>query len=277
ARRCAHRRPASVERTRVSIGILRHPFGRPLRRADLPHQVIAKKYALPVFASDALSSVAYATEEILKVLALAGLAYFSDSLWIAGIITLMLVVLLFSYRQTIFAYPNGGGAYIVARDNLGEGVAQVAGCALLIDYVLTVSVSVAAGVANFASGVHQFLPGVPNWNALTRTLVSLGVLCLMWYVNKRGVKESGRAFAVPTYFFLASTFLVLIVGFTRYLSGNLAQVDPKSVGDIVQADRLLGIFLLLRAFASGSTAVTGVEAISNGITAFKEPKSRNAA
>ncbi len=254
-----------------------HPFGRPLRRADLPHQVIAKKYALPVFASDALSSVAYATEEILKVLALAGLAYFSDSIWIAGIITVMLVVLLFSYRQTIFAYPNGGGAYIVARDNLGEGVAQVAGCALLIDYVLTVSVSIASGVANFASGVHQFFPGVPNWNALTRTLVSLGVLGFMWYVNKRGVKESGRAFAVPTYFFLASIFVMLGVGFAKYLSGNLHSVDAQSVSDIVRADRSLTIFLLLRAFASGSTAVTGVEAISNGITAFKEPKSKNAA
>ncbi len=261
----------------MTTRILRHPFGRPLRRADLPHQVIAKKYALPVFASDALSSVAYATEEILKVLALAGLAYFSDSIWIAGIITLMLVVLLFSYRQTIFAYPNGGGAYIVARDNLGEGIAQVAGCSLLIDYVLTVSVSIAAGVANFASGVHQFFPGVPNWGAPARTIVSLGVLAFMWYVNKRGVKESGRAFAVPTYFFLASIFVMLAVGFTKYLSGNLHSVDPKSVSDIIQVDRSLTIFLLLRAFASGSTAVTGVEAISNGITAFKEPRSKNAA
>src|SRR5579859_4967541 len=159
----------------------RHPFGRPLRRADLPHQVLAKKYALPVFASDALSSVAYATEEILKVLALAGVAYFSDSIWIAGIVTVLLVVLLFSYRQTIFAYPNGGGAYIVARDNLGEGIAQVAGCALLIDYVLTVSVSIASGVANFASGLHQFVPSIPNFDATASVLASLLVLTLMWY------------------------------------------------------------------------------------------------
>ncbi|HLZ69904.1 MAG TPA: APC family permease [Dehalococcoidia bacterium] len=255
----------------------RHPFGRPLRRADLPHQVLAKKYALPVFASDALSSVAYATEEILKVLALAGVAYFSDSIWIAGIITVLLVVLLFSYRQTIFAYPNGGGAYIVARDNLGEGIAQVAGCALLIDYVLTVSVSVAAGVANFASGVHQFFPGAPAWDAPARTVVSLVVLCFMWYMNKRGVKESGRAFAVPTYFFLASMFAMLGAGFVKYLTGTLHSVDPGTVSGIVKADRSLTLFLLLRAFASGSAAVTGVEAISNGITAFKEPKSRNAA
>ncbi len=252
-----------------------HPFGRPLRRTDLPHQVIAKKYALPVFASDALSSVAYATEEILKVLALAGVAYFSRSIWIAALITLMLTVLLFSYRQTIFAYPNGGGAYIVARDNLGEGIAQVAGCALLIDYVLTVSVSIAAGVANFASGVHQFFPSAPDWNSYARTVVSLVVLFMMWYVNKRGVRESGRAFALPTYFFLAATFLMLGVGFTKYLTGNLGHV--QAVSDVVQGGRTLTLFLLLRAFASGSTAVTGVEAISNGITAFKEPKSRNAA
>src|SRR5579884_3763661 len=242
----------------MTARLLRQPFGRPLRRVDLPHQVLAKKYALPVFASDALSSVAYATEEILKVLALAGVAYFTDSLWIAGIITLMLVVLLLSYRQTIFAYPNGGGAYIVARDNLGEGIAQVAGCALLIDYVLTVSVSIASGVANFASGVHQFLPNVPDFNDLARTVVSLAVLFLMWYVNKRGVKESGRAFAVPTYFFLASMFVMLGVGFVKYLTGNLNSVDPQTVGSIIQGGKALTLFLLLRAFASGSTAVTGV-------------------
>jgi amino acid transporter len=253
----------------------RHPFGRPLRRQDLPHQVVPKKFALPLFSSDALSSVAYATEEILKVLALAGVAYFSDSIWIAGLITLMIVVLLISYRQTIFAYPNGGGAYIVARDNLGEAVAQVAGCALLIDYILTVSVSIASGVANFASGVHQFLPSIPDFSSLARVVASLLVLGLMWYVNKRGVRESGKAFAVPTYFFLASIFVMLGVGFTKYLTGNLSHV--QQVGDVVHSTQALTLFLLLRAFASGSTAVTGVEAISNGITAFQEPKSRNAA
>src|SRR6185436_20366576 len=150
--------------------LLRSPFGRPLRRQDLPHQVLPKRFALPVFASDALSSVAYATEEILKVLALAGVAYFTRSIWIAGVIVLMLTVLLFSYRQTIMAYPNGGGAYIVARDNLGEGMAQLAGAALLIDYILTVSVSVASGVANFSSGLHQFVPRVPNFDATASVL-----------------------------------------------------------------------------------------------------------
>ena len=259
----------------MSARVPRHPFGRPLRRQDLPHQVVPKKFALPLFSSDALSSVAYATEEILKVLALAGVAYFSDSIWIAGLITLMILILLTSYRQTIFAYPNGGGAYIVARDNLGEAVAQVAGCALLIDYILTVSVSIASGVANFASGVHQFLPSIPDFNSLARVVVSLVVLAGMWYVNKRGVRESGKAFAVPTYFFLASIFVMLGVGFAKYLTGNLSHV--QQVSDVVHSTQALTLFLLLRAFASGSTAVTGVEAISNGITAFEEPKSHNAA
>jgi amino acid transporter len=259
----------------MTLSVLRHPFGRPLRRDELPHQTVRKLYALPLFSSDALSSVAYATEQILKVLALAGVAYFGLSMWIAGVITLMLVILLISYRQTIFAYPNGGGAYIVARDNLGEGIAQVAGCALLIDYILTVSVSISSGVANFASGVHQFFPVVPNFNDAARVLVSLTALFLMWYVNKRGVKESGRTFAVPTYFFLGSMFLMLGVGFVRYLTGTLPHVDQ--VEDVVHSTQALTLFLLLRAFASGSTAVTGVEAISNGITAFEPPKSRNAA
>jgi amino acid transporter len=259
----------------MTLGVFRHPFGRPLRRDELPHQTVRKLYALPLFSSDALSSVAYATEQILKVLALAGVAYFGLSMWIASVITVMLVVLLISYRQTIFAYPNGGGAYIVARDNLGESIAQVAGCALLIDYILTVSVSISSGVANFASGVHQFFPVVPNFNDAARVIVSLIALFVMWYINKRGVKESGRAFAVPTYFFLASMFLMLGVGFVRYLTGTLPQVDQ--VEDVVHGTQALTLFLVLRAFASGSTAVTGVEAISNGIPAFEPPKSRNAA
>src|SRR5579883_2547290 len=153
-----HMRRGGMAEVRLKIPLVRHPFGRRLRRADLQHQVIAKKYALPLFASDALSSVAYATEEIIKVLALAGTVYFGDAMWIAAIIVLMLTVLLLSYRQTIFSYPGGGGAYIVARDNLGESIAQVAGAALLIDYTLTVAVSVADGVANFASGIDQFFP-----------------------------------------------------------------------------------------------------------------------
>ncbi len=259
----------------VIADVLRQPFGRPLRRRELPHQVLAKKFALPVFASDALSSAAYATEEILKVLALAGAAYFFHSIWLSLLITGMLVVLLLSYRQTIFAYPNGGGAYIVARDNIGEGVAQLAGAALLIDYILTVSVSIAAGVANFASGVHQFMHAIPDFNPNARVIASVVVLLAMWYVNKRGVRESGRVFAVPTYFFLGATLLMLAVGFAKASTGNLH--DVQGVNDIIRGGQSLTIFLILRAFASGSVAATGVEAISNGITAFEEPKSKNAA
>ena len=259
----------------IAFDVIRRPFGRPLRRRELPHQTLAKKYALPVFASDALSSVAYATEEILLVLALAGAAYFYLSLWISLLITGMLLVLLLSYRQTIFAYPNGGGAYIVARDNIGEGVAQVAGAALLVDYILTVSVSIAAGVANFSSGLHQFLPSIPESTAAERVIGCVIVLFGMWYVNKRGVKESGRAFAAPTYFFLTATLLMLVVGLAKATTGHLH--DVQGVGDTIQGGQSLTLFLVLRAFASGSTAATGVEAISNGITAFEEPKSRNAA
>jgi amino acid transporter len=259
----------------MSVRLFRHPFGRPLRRAELGHQVIPKKFALPIFASDALSSVAYATEQILKVLALAGTVYFSDAIWIAGVIVVMLAILLLSYRQTIFSYPNGGGAYIVARDNLGESVAQVAGASLLLDYTLTVAVSISAGIANFSSGLSQFFPSVPPFDALARTGVALAVLVFMWYVNRRGVRESGKAFAFPPYFFLASLFLLLGVALVKHLTGDLH--DVQGVSNVIQTDRALTLFLLLRAFASGSTALTGVEAISNGIASFEEPKQKNAA
>ncbi len=257
------------------LGFFRRPFGRWLRQEELPQQVLPKKFALPIFGSDALSSVAYATEEILKVLALAGTAYFGRSLWISLLVVGMLAILLLSYRQTIFSYPSGGGAYIVARDNLGEHYAQVAGAALLVDYVLTVSVSIASGVANFASGLHQFVPSIPDFNATARVSASLFVLFLMWYGNKLGTRESGRAFAIPTYFFLVSLFLMLIVGLAKYVFGSLNTVHD--VAGVIQGNRSLTLFLLLRAFASGSTAATGVEAISNGIPAFEDPKPHNAA
>src|SRR4051794_31670996 len=232
----------------MAVNVRRLLLGKRLQTDDLPHQSISKKVGLAVFASDALSSTAYATEEILVILSMAvgggavavagrDTTIFGLSIPIAIAIAILLAIVTISYRQTIFAYPNGGGAYIVARDNLGEGIAQVAGCALLIDYVLTVSVSIAAGIANFASGVHQFFPSAPEWNAPARTAASLLVLFFMWYVNKRGVKESGRAFAVPTYFFLGSTFLMLVVGFAKYVTGNLHSVDPNTVGDVIHADR----------------------------------------
>jgi amino acid transporter len=245
-------------------------IGKPLQTKDLPHQAISKPIGLAVFASDALSSTAYATEEILIILALAGggAAIFGLSIPIAIAIAILLAIVTISYRQTIYAYPNGGGAYIVARDNLGELPAQIAGAALLTDYVLTVAVSISSGVAQITS----FFPGLRPF----RVEMAVAVIIFMTVVNLRGVKESGRVFAIPTYFFLTIMFLTLIAGGIQYLTGTLAIVEDV---EAIHYEHLetLSLFLILRAFSSGCTALTGVEAISNGIPAFKEPRSHNAA
>ena len=257
----------STEDNRFTIG--RFLLGEPLETHALPHQTVSRPVGLAVFASDALSSTAYATEEILIILALAGTgaATLGISLPIAVAIAILLGIVTVSYRQTIYAYPNGGGAYIVARDNLGELPAQVAGAALLTDYILTVAVSISAGVAQITSGFPELLP--------YRVELALAVIVLMTVVNLRGVKESGRIFAVPTYFFLGSMLITLIVGFVRYLIGDLPTVVDVEV--LHEGGQSLTLFLSLRAFSSGCTALTGIEAISNGITAFKEPRSHNAA
>jgi amino acid transporter len=185
---------------------------------------------------------------------------------VLGIVTLLLI-LTFSYEQTIHAYPGGGGAYIVARDNLGELPAQTAGAALLTDYILTVAVSISSGVAQFVSAYPGLYPH--------RVIIAVAAIMLIMVINLRGVKESGIAFAIPTYFFLFFTFLMVIIGFIRYFTGSLTPViDPPTVTN--QLVQPLTAFLLLRAFANGTTSLTGVEAISNGITAFKEPRSSNA-
>lgn len=256
----------------MTTGAIRRPFsqillGRPLETSAAPHQAIGKAPALAIFSSDALSSVAYATEEILLILALAGTIYFGLSIPIALGICLLLLILTISYRQTIYAYPTGGGAYIVARDNLGKPAALTAGAALLTDYILTVAVSISSGVAQISSALPELQP--------YRVFIAVGLIAIITLVNLRGLKESSTTFAVPTYFFLAMAFLTLIVGFWRWATGTL---EPVTGGEIVeQAVQPLTLFLILRAFSSGSTALTGVEAISNGITAFKEPRSRNAA
>lgn len=243
-------------------------FGRPLATRDLSHQSISNVIGLAVFASDALSSTAYATEEILVVLVTAGLSQLNISVPIAGAIALLLIIVTLSYRQTIHAYPNGGGAYIVAQDNLGQFPAQVAGAALLVDYVLTVAVSISSGVAQIASGI----PALQDY----RVEISLLVIIVMTVVNLRGVKEAGRIFAVPTYCFLGMAFLMLIVAGLRFVGGTLPVVT--NIPDVITPGaESLTLFLLLRAFSSGCTALTGVEAISNGITAFKMPRSKNAA
>ena len=246
-------------------------FGRELQTVEAPHQAISKIVGLAVFSSDSLSSVAYAGGEILLVLAVLGAANYWLAVPITVAICILLIILTFSYRQTIFAYPGGGGAYIVARDNLGEAPAQAAGAALLTDYVLTVAVSIASAVDQIASA----FPVLFNY----KVEFSLLLILLMALINLRGVKESGRVFAAPTYFFVVMMLIMIGVGFWKAFSGNLTVVDnvPGVVHDFTPLAGFAFVFLLLRAFSSGTTALTGVEAISNGITAFKEPRSRNAA
>jgi amino acid transporter len=242
-------------------------IGRPLPSADAPHQSIGKFVGLAIFASDALSSTAYATQEILLILAAAGTAALGFAFPIALAIVSLLAIVTISYQQTIHAYPGGGGAYIVSRDNLGVLAAQIAGAALLTDYILTVSVSVSAGIAQVVSAFPTLDP--------YRTLIAVVTVLLIMVINLRGVKESGAIFAVPTYLFLLIMFLTVIRGLVQYFSGSLGTVvnPPHLQTDLLKP---ITLFLLLHAFSSGTTALTGVEAISNGITAFKEPRSKNA-
>jgi amino acid transporter len=242
-------------------------FGPPLQTHETPHQTISKKVGLAVFASDALSSVAYATQEILIVLIAAGVGALTLSTPIAMAIVLLLVVLTISYRQTIMAYPSGGGAYRVARENLGQTYGEIAAAALLTDYILTVAVSISSGVEQIASAIPELLP--------YKVEVAIALVAFMTIVNLRGVKESGRVFAIPTYFFVGMMALTLGIGMLQIATGTLGQVTDVKV--IEHTAESLSLLLILRAFSSGCTALTGVEAISDGIPAFKEPKSRNAA
>jgi amino acid transporter len=250
----------------VRLSRLKRLFlGSPLPTAQSRHERLGKATALAVFASDALSSVAYATEEILLVLVLAGPVALSYSIPIAFAIAILIAIVVSSYRQTIRAYPQGGGAYIVSKDNLGVFAGLFAGAALLIGYVLTVAVSVAAGVAALTSAVPPLFPYRP-W---------LGVAAVVGLVlaNLRGIRESGRLFAAPTYLFIASLGLVILYGglgaIFNFLPEAPYQRHPPGLEGI-------GLFLLLRAFASGCTALTGVEAVSDGVPAFRPPEANNA-
>jgi amino acid transporter len=229
---------------------------------------VGKAVGLAIFAGDALSSVAYAPQETLVVLAAAGTAAFGFTFPIAVAVTILLAIVSISYLQTIHAYPGGGGAYIVARDNLGEIQAQFAGVALLIDYVLLAAVAVSAAAAQIVSAYPSLLP--------FRVWVAIGLLILILIANLRGVKEAGAVFVVPTYFFLATAFLAVGVGFVRYVMGNLSVVTNPPPIEMLHGAQPFTLFLLLKAFASGTTALTGIECISNGVTAFKEPRSQNA-
>ena len=243
-------------------------IGRPLSTADASHQTIGKAVGLAVFASDALSSTAYATQEILVILAAAGTMAFGIVVPISIAIVILLAIVTISYEQTIHAYPDGGGAYIVARDNLGEFPALIAGASLLTDYILTVSVSIASGVAQIVSA----FPALYDY----RVVLSVGFIMFVMLMNLRGVKESGTAFAIPTYFFVVLMFTAVGTGLFRlFVTNSLGTViDPPEL--LAHGVSAITPFLILHAFASGTTALTGVEAISNGITAFKEPRSKNA-
>lgn len=243
--------------------------GRPLATDQLAHERLAKRIALAVFASDALSSVAYATEAILIALIIAGSGALNAATPIAIGIALLLITVAFSYRQTIMAYPQGGGAYIVARENLGTIPSLVAAAPLLISYVLTVAVSMSAAVAAITSAVDILEP--------YRVELAIGFIGLVTLANLRGMKESGRLFAVPTYLFIVSMFTMIGVGIVNIISGDMVEALPPVMPLIPEEAQPVTFFLLLRAFASGCTALTGVEAISDGVPAFKRPESRNAA
>jgi len=246
--------------------------GRPLRNEVLGETLLPKKLALPVFASDAMSSVAYATEEILLVLAVGGVSFLHYTWYLAAAVVLLMLVVVASYRQNVHAYPSGGGDYEVATTNLGRPFGLTVASALMVDYVLTVAVSVSAGVANIASA----------FTALQGHAVVIAVLIvvLIMILNLRGLRESGAAFAVPTYAFILSIAALIVVGVARIVTGTHLRAQSAQYTVHATSTHLTGfalIFLLMRGFASGCTALTGVEAISNGVPAFKPPKSKNAA
>jgi amino acid transporter len=239
--------------------------GPPMPLSQARHERLTKTTALAVFASDALSSTAYATEEILRVLVLAGAAAMSLAVPVSLAIAGLLIVVAISYQQTLHAYPQGGGSYIVARSNLGPTAGLLAAGSLMIDYVLTVAVSVAAGVAAITSA----FPGLYRY----RVVLGVFFIAVIAFGNLRGVRESGRLFAVPTYLFIATFSVLVAVGLYRLFRGEIEPLTARAVEPVAT----LSWFLVLRAFASGCTALTGMEAISDGVPAFKEPEWRNAA
>ncbi|WP_299957138.1 APC family permease [uncultured Modestobacter sp.] len=250
-------------------------LGRPVRSDRAGESLLPKHLALPIFASDPLSSVAYATQEILIFLTLAGTSFLFLTPWLAAVVVLLLTVVVLSYRQVVHAYPSGGGDYEVAMKNHGQFAGLVVASALLTDYVLTVAVSVSSGTDNIISA----FPGL----AEHRVLISVGLVALLVAMNLRGVRESGKTFAVPTYAFIACIMVMIVTGLVRELVAG-GDVVAESAGYAItpepgyeQVTGLALIFFVLRAFASGCTALTGVEAIANGVPAFKPPKSRNAA
>ncbi|HJX22578.1 MAG TPA: APC family permease, partial [Steroidobacteraceae bacterium] len=246
-------------------------LGRPFRSDLLSHTLLPKRIALPIFASDALSSVAYAPEEIFLTLSVAGLSAYAYAPWIGVAVALVMLVVVASYRQNVHAYPSGGGDYEVATTNLGGRFGLTVASALLVDYVLTVAVSTSSGVANIGSA----LP----WVAGHKVLAAVVIVAVLTALNLRGVRESGKAFAIPTYGFIIGILGMVAWGLFQAATGH--QMRAESAGFELHAEASLTgfafVFLILRSFSSGAAALTGVEAISNGVPAFRKPKSKNAA
>jgi amino acid transporter len=248
-------------------------LGPPFKTAQLAHERISKRVALAVFSSDPISSTAYATEEMLLVLVVAGTAAIGLALPLAAGVAVLLLILVLSYRQVIAAYPQGGGAYMVTRDNLGGSWAAVCASALLVDYVLTVAVSVSAGTAALASAI-------PSLEAL-RVEISVAFVVLLMWGNLRGIRESGKIFAVPTYVYILSLGGVVVLGVYRILSGQIGDIgyspaQARGLEGFGEPLAVISLFLLLHAYAAGTTALTGVEAIADGVPAFKKPEAQNA-
>ena len=259
----------------VASLIKRVLIGRPIATSEESHHRLGKVIALPVFASDAISSTAYATDEIVLVLlaqAGVGAAAWGYLVPLAIVVAILLVIVVVSYRQTIYAYPSGGGSYVVSRENLGETPSLVAGASLLTDYILTVAVSVAGGVLAIQSAF--------DFDSRYRVPLCLILIALMTVANLRGLKESGALFAPPTYLYVVMLMLLITVGCYRIFFQDLPPIPLESLSpeaqELAAGTSALSILLLLRAFSSGAVALSGVEAVSNGVPAFRKPESRNA-
>lgn len=249
-------------------------IGRPIATQDAGHQRLPKRIALPVFASDAISSTAYASEEILIVLmvfAAVGAVAYSVLVPISLMVVVLLAIVISSYRQTINAYPMGGGSYIVSRENLGRYPSLVAGGAMLTDYVLTVAVAISGGVAALVSAFNQLAP--------YRTEMAVGFIVLITLANLRGIRESGALFAPPTYLYILSLAMLIVVGLFRVFFQDLGPIeyDSETAKELLEGTNALTLFFFLKAFSSGAIALTGIEAVADGVPAFQKPEQRNAA
>src|SRR5262245_37638752 len=251
----------------AAFSLKRFLVGKPIPSRLAPHGRLSRVTGLAVLSSDALSSVAYATDFIVATLIVAGTSALVYAIPISIVITSLLAIVAFSYRQTIHAYPTGGGAYRVAKENIGVNAGLIAAASLLVDYTLTVSVSISAGVLAITSAFPSLAP--------YRVELCLAFLTVLTVGNLRGIRESGRIFAVPTYFFVAGIFTLILVGLFRYVTG--AVVPGTSHISAEAASKPLTTLLLLTAFANGCTAMTGVEAVSDGVPAFRPPEAKNAA